>query len=157
MAVGPGWLFQGLESHWQIDEACKRIPACPAPRSTAGRRPAWRPRRASMVSGGAAPGERALHACDPSEACKREPCPRPLMLPASIAIVCRLIGRALAAAAVRDGHEHGSAVAEGWRARKVSVQCSQCSPSIVHACEYVPGRPAGSRMDRRDRWNLQHR
>ena len=59
-----------------------------------------------MVSGGAAPGERALHACDPSEACKREPCPRPLMLPASIAIIRRVIGgRALAAGAVRDGHE----------------------------------------------------
>ena len=43
-----------------------------------------------MVSGGAAPGERALHACDPPEACQREPCPRPLMPPASIAIVCRL-------------------------------------------------------------------
>ena len=79
--------------------------------------PEWIPRRASMVSGGAAPGERALHACDPSEACKREPCPRPLMLPASIAIVCRLIGRALAAAAVRDGHEHGSTVVQGWHAR----------------------------------------
>ena len=66
------------------------LPACP--RSRTARRPKWIPRRASMVSGGAAPGERALHACDPSEACKREPCPRPLMLPASIAIVCRLIG-----------------------------------------------------------------
>ncbi len=43
------------------------LPACPW--LTAGRRPEWRPRRASMVSGGAAPGERALHACDPSEAC----------------------------------------------------------------------------------------
>ena len=102
------------------------LPACP--RSRTARRPEWIPRRASMVSGGAAPGERALHACDPSEACKREPCPRPLMLPASIAIVCRLIGRALAAAAVRDGHEHGSAVEQGWRARRVSVQCSRNAP-----------------------------
>ena len=59
-----------------------RTPACLPPRSTVACRPEWRPRRASMVSGGAAPGERALHACDPSEACKREPCPRPLMLPA---------------------------------------------------------------------------
>ena len=77
----------------------------------------WSAPGISMVSGGAAPGERALHACDPPEACKREPCPRPLMLPASIAIVCRLIGRALAAAAVRDGHEPGSTVAEGWHDR----------------------------------------
>ena len=91
------------------------LPACP--RSRTARRPEWIPRRASMVSGGAAPGERALHACDPSEACKREPCPRPLMLPASIAIVCRLIGRALAAGAVPDGHEHGSAVAKGCPVR----------------------------------------
>ena len=86
----------------KIEAACQieLLPACP--RSTAHRCPEWIPRRANMVSGGAAPGERALHACDPSEACKREPCPRPLMLPASIAIVCRLIGRALAAAAGPD-------------------------------------------------------
>ena len=54
----------------KIVQACESNSCLPAPRSTAARRPEWRPRRASMVSGGAAPGERApaLHARDPSEA-----------------------------------------------------------------------------------------
>ena len=93
MAVGPGWLPEGSReksssSSRTISQnrrglSIELLPACP--RSRTARRPEWIPRRASMVSGGAAPGERALHARDPSEACKREPCPRPLMLPASIA------------------------------------------------------------------------
>ena len=117
----------------KIEAACQieLLPACPW--LTAGRRPEWRPRRASMVSGGAAPGERALHACDPSEACKREPCPRPLMLPASIAIVRRLVGRALAAAAVPGYRKPGSTVAEGWHARKVSAQCSAMCNAPPHS------------------------
>ena len=123
----------------KIDEACQSNSCPPAPdRGLLGARNGCIPRQASMVSGGAAPGERALHACDPSEACKREPCPRPLMLPASIAIVCRVTEPCLAAGAVPDCRKPGCTVAEGWHARKVSVQCSAMVPSLVHACEHVP-------------------
>ena len=101
----------------KIEAACQIELLSACPRATAHRCPEWIPRRANMVSGGAAPGERALHARDPSEACKREPCPRPLMLPASIAIIRRVIGRALAAAAGPGYRKPGSTVAEGWHDR----------------------------------------
>ena len=106
--LGPAGFPEGSrekkeKSIWESASAARKqlLPALPPERGLLAA-PAWIPRRASMVSGGAAPGERALHACDPSEACKREPCPRPLMLPASIAIVRRVIGRALAAGAAPD-------------------------------------------------------